>query len=160
MLKWNFFWLQWATLIFLESKTILLSKIFQNFNLLTESVKKKFFSNTCKNFTVVFCRTSRHCLPGLIKMEMELLVLMNFFKLWGYVCWSSCIFTWSVCGYTALFISTQLLINIHIPSFVAFLIQAVLQPPMGSSRTDIIMAAFRKLDRTGDGKITVEDLKG
>ena len=35
-----------------------------------------------------------------------------------------------------------------------------IQPPMSQSRKDIIMRAFKKLDTTGDGKITVEDLKG
>lgn len=34
------------------------------------------------------------------------------------------------------------------------------QPPMTQSRKDIIMRAFKKLDKTGDGKITVEDLVG
>ena len=31
---------------------------------------------------------------------------------------------------------------------------------MSKSRVDIIMKAFVKLDRTGDGVITIEDLKG
>ena len=35
-----------------------------------------------------------------------------------------------------------------------------MQPPMTQSRKDIIMRAFKKLDKTGDGQITVEDLKG
>ena len=34
------------------------------------------------------------------------------------------------------------------------------QPPMSQSRKDIVMKAFTKLDRTGDGVITVDDLKG
>ena len=34
------------------------------------------------------------------------------------------------------------------------------QPPMSKSRVDIVMVAFRKMDKTGDGKITVKDLKG
>ncbi|XP_062815842.1 calcyphosin [Anolis carolinensis] len=35
-----------------------------------------------------------------------------------------------------------------------------LRPPMSKARTEIIGAAFRKLDRTGDGVVTVEDLRG
>ncbi|XP_063003023.1 calcyphosin-like protein [Elgaria multicarinata webbii] len=35
-----------------------------------------------------------------------------------------------------------------------------LRPPMSKARKDIIGAAFRKLDRTGDGLVTVEDLRG
>ena len=31
---------------------------------------------------------------------------------------------------------------------------------MSKSRVDIIMKAFVKLDKTGDGVITIEDLKG
>ena len=34
------------------------------------------------------------------------------------------------------------------------------QPPMSKSRISIIEKAFAKLDKTGDGIITVEDLKG
>ncbi len=36
----------------------------------------------------------------------------------------------------------------------------VLQPPMSDSRVGIIKKAFDKLDKTGDGKITVHDLEG
>ena len=35
-----------------------------------------------------------------------------------------------------------------------------LQPPMSNARKNLINQAFVKLDRTGDGIITVEDLKG
>ncbi|XP_060640854.2 calcyphosin-like protein isoform X2 [Anolis sagrei] len=35
-----------------------------------------------------------------------------------------------------------------------------LRPPMSKARTEAIGAAFRKLDRTGDGVVTVEDLRG
>ena len=35
-----------------------------------------------------------------------------------------------------------------------------LQPPMSGARKNLINQAFLKLDRTGDGFITVEDLKG
>ena len=31
---------------------------------------------------------------------------------------------------------------------------------MSNARKSLVTQAFRKLDRTGDGKITVEDLKG
>ena len=31
---------------------------------------------------------------------------------------------------------------------------------MNNTRTKIILQAFNKLDRTGDGKVTVEDLRG
>ena len=41
-----------------------------------------------------------------------------------------------------------------------YLSQQYNQPPMNQMRKDIVMKAFRKLDRTGDGQITVEDLKG
>ena len=34
------------------------------------------------------------------------------------------------------------------------------QPPMSASRVGIIGKAFQKLDKTGDGIITIEDLKG
>ena len=42
--------------------------------------------------------------------------------------------------------------------FLVFIV--TVQPPMTQSRKDIIMRAFKKLDKTGDGKITVEDLVG
>lgn len=42
--------------------------------------------------------------------------------------------------------------------FDEFLIK--LRPPMSRSRKALIQKAFRKLDRTGDGEITVEDLYG
>ncbi|GAB1602960.1 calcyphosin-like protein [Argonauta hians] len=35
-----------------------------------------------------------------------------------------------------------------------------LRPPMNKSRIDVVMQAFSKLDKTNDGIITVEDLKG
>lgn len=35
-----------------------------------------------------------------------------------------------------------------------------LRPPMSQTRKDIILKAFSKADKTGDGKITVEDLRG
>lgn len=35
-----------------------------------------------------------------------------------------------------------------------------LQPPMSQAREAVIAAAFAKLDRTGDGVVTVEDLRG
>ncbi|XP_071961092.1 calcyphosin-like protein [Antedon mediterranea] len=43
-------------------------------------------------------------------------------------------------------------------SFDEFLI--ALRPPMSASRVTIIEKAFKKLDRTGDGVCTIEDLKG
>ncbi|KAF7243103.1 Calcyphosin-like protein [Varanus komodoensis] len=36
----------------------------------------------------------------------------------------------------------------------------ILRPPMSKARKEIIAAAFQKLDRTGDGLVTVEDLRG
>eukprot|EP00794_Sanderia_malayensis_P008018 gene8018-8877_t len=42
--------------------------------------------------------------------------------------------------------------------FDEFLIS--LRPPMSKARKNIINAAFNKLDKTGDGLITIEDLKG
>merc|ERR1712137_933510 len=42
--------------------------------------------------------------------------------------------------------------------FDEFLID--LRPPMSKARTAVIMEAFRKLDKSGDGIVTVEDLKG
>lgn len=35
-----------------------------------------------------------------------------------------------------------------------------LRPPMNKSRTDLIIKAYNKLDKNGDGKVTVQDLKG
>lgn len=35
-----------------------------------------------------------------------------------------------------------------------------LRPPMSKARKDVVGQAFQKLDRTGDGLITVEDLRG
>lgn len=35
-----------------------------------------------------------------------------------------------------------------------------LRPPMSNARKSLITQAFLKLDRTGDGQITIEDLKG
>ena len=34
------------------------------------------------------------------------------------------------------------------------------QPPMNKSRRELVLKAFNKLDKTGDGVITVDDLKG
>lgn len=34
------------------------------------------------------------------------------------------------------------------------------KPQMSKSRKEVVMQAFRKLDRTGDGVITIEDLRG
>lgn len=34
------------------------------------------------------------------------------------------------------------------------------QPPMSKARKEVVMQAFRKLDKTGDGVITIEDLRG
>lgn len=34
------------------------------------------------------------------------------------------------------------------------------QPPMSQARKEVVLQAFRKLDKTGDGVITIEDLKG
>ena len=34
------------------------------------------------------------------------------------------------------------------------------QPPMSNARKGVIMEAFRKLDKTGDGVITIDDLRG
>nr|XP_002132094.1 calcyphosin-like protein [Ciona intestinalis] len=42
--------------------------------------------------------------------------------------------------------------------FDEFLVK--LRPPLSKSRRTLIQKAFRKLDRTGDGQITVEDLHG
>ncbi|XP_068127267.1 calcyphosin [Hyperolius riggenbachi] len=35
-----------------------------------------------------------------------------------------------------------------------------IRPPMSSARRQVILEAFHKMDKTGDGVITVEDLKG
>ncbi|XP_061886866.1 calcyphosine-like b [Entelurus aequoreus] len=35
-----------------------------------------------------------------------------------------------------------------------------LRPAMSKSRKEVVMQAFRKLDKTGDGVITIEDLRG
>ncbi|XP_062509566.1 calcyphosin-like protein isoform X2 [Corticium candelabrum] len=35
-----------------------------------------------------------------------------------------------------------------------------LRPPMSKARKDLIIRAFHKLDRSGDGVVTIEDLKG
>ncbi|XP_023235772.1 calcyphosin-like protein [Centruroides sculpturatus] len=42
----------------------------------------------------------------------------------------------------------------------SFLITYLLQPPMSAGRINLINQAFKKMDRTGDGVITIEDLKG
>lgn len=34
------------------------------------------------------------------------------------------------------------------------------QPPMSNARKEVVLQAFKKLDKTGDGVITVEDLRG
>lgn len=34
------------------------------------------------------------------------------------------------------------------------------QPQMSQARKEVVMQAFRKLDKTGDGVITIEDLRG
>uniref|UniRef100_A0A0N5AV72 Calcyphosin-like protein n=1 Tax=Syphacia muris TaxID=451379 RepID=A0A0N5AV72_9BILA len=43
-------------------------------------------------------------------------------------------------------------------NFEEFLI--AIRPPMSKARLDIIDQAFKKLDKTGDGVITVDDMKG
>ena len=43
---------------------------------------------------------------------------------------------------------------------IAIDISGHLQPPMSKTRISLIDAAFKKMDRTGDGIITPEDLKG
>lgn len=43
-------------------------------------------------------------------------------------------------------------------SFVG--VGVVLKPPMSNTRKEVIMQAFRKLDKTGDGIVTIEDLRG
>ena len=35
-----------------------------------------------------------------------------------------------------------------------------MQPPMSESRKAIITKAFQKMDKTGDGSVTADDLKG
>ncbi len=35
-----------------------------------------------------------------------------------------------------------------------------LQPPMSNARKEVVQQAFKKLDKTGDGVITIEDLRG
>lgn len=35
-----------------------------------------------------------------------------------------------------------------------------MQPPMSNARKEVVLQAFKKLDKTGDGVITVEDLRG
>lgn len=39
-------------------------------------------------------------------------------------------------------------------------LHSLFQPPMSAARKNLINQAFMKLDKTGDGVITVEDLKG
>ena len=36
---------------------------------------------------------------------------------------------------------------------------ALFQPPMSENRKKVVMEAFRKMDKTGDGVITIDDLK-
>ena len=43
-------------------------------------------------------------------------------------------------------------------SFDEFLIK--LRPPMSSLRQNLVTQAFEKIDRSGDGKLTVEDMRG
>ncbi len=57
-------------------------------------------------------------------------------------------------------------VNIHTDSspsswgwHLTFIICAP-QPQMSKARKEVVMQAFRKLDKTGDGVITIEDLKG
>lgn len=60
-----------------------------------------------------------------------------------------------------------LLINTNLTSFritdgfirLSFFDFVSFQPPMSQSRINIINEAFKKLDKTGDGVITVDDLK-
>ena len=39
------------------------------------------------------------------------------------------------------------------------IISVLFQPPMSKARLSLIEKAFAKLDKTGDGKVTVEDLR-
>ncbi|KAL7376604.1 hypothetical protein ABVT39_011731 [Epinephelus coioides] len=44
--------------------------------------------------------------------------------------------------------------------FVCLNFRCSLQPQMSKARKEVVMQAFRKLDKTGDGVITIEDLRG
>ena len=44
----------------------------------------------------------------------------------------------------------------HILSPVPELTMTMLQPPMNRSRQGVVMEAYRKLDKSGDGVITIE----
>lgn len=49
------------------------------------------------------------------------------------------------------------------PNIISWLFTSIicyLQPQMSQARKEVVMQAFRKLDKTGDGVITVEDLRG
>ena len=35
----------------------------------------------------------------------------------------------------------------------------VFQPPMSQTRKNVILEAYKKLDKTGDGLLTIDDLK-
>ena len=37
---------------------------------------------------------------------------------------------------------------------------SLLQPPMNKARINVVGEAFKKLDKTGDGFVTIEDLRG
>ena len=56
-------------------------------------------------------------------------------------------------------LKSDLYFEIEIPKNVFALIKKYFQPPMSDIRIRVINEAFQKADKTGDGVITVEDLK-
>lgn len=48
----------------------------------------------------------------------------------------------------------------HLMQILLLSVHRLLQPPMSKARKEVVMQAFRKLDKTGDGVITIEDLQG
>ena len=43
---------------------------------------------------------------------------------------------------------------------ILFNLIKIFQPPMNKGRVDLVLRAYSKLDKNGDGQITFEDLKG
>ena len=49
-------------------------------------------------------------------------------------------------------------LDLYCPCFTTTML--LLQPPMNNSRKELVRRAFQKLDKTGDGVVTVQDLHG
>ena len=103
----------------------------------------------------LFYRKWKKYLKLLTRIIMVHWTLMNFLSLWGWVLIYHDSYANNLIFYTNPFFSFKNAILKSLAFHFRFF-----QPPMSKSRKNIINLAFNKLDKTGDGFITVDDLKG